>query len=661
MGSSQILVRVIRLKSQWGDPATTQYSSSVAVHSGVLSIDRIGGSLPPSCDRARPRERPVPRRGRSAACLLCACVIAVFAFAAYHQITERIVMGGVEDVEARHARLHDLGGFWLIVIQLPMSAAVVGLVYRFLRRAAPERLLRRLWAAPPRAWLLVAVCVSGLANAVWFGAVLDGGATVEDDHAYLFQASLIAQGRIAIESPWEGFGQAFVWPWMIGDPGRIASFQMPGHCFFLAIGVLLNCPWSIPVLTGMVMIAAACVAARRMFGRQTAILTALLLMASPYVLTTNGSYSASASVAMCVALVLLAASPVLCGRPSVKGAVVLGASLGLLWFVRPPTAIFCGIPIALAMVRARRDRRRWRTCLLVTGVVATLGTAPYFAYCRAATGRWSMSPGSVYGQRLTSDELSPRNIFSTDGHQFGFRIPNTVTSLVRLNCYLFGWPISLAPLAALLWLRDWRGPTGCLLATCALLIGFYCLSEKTLGWYYYEIVPCLAILGARGIVGMHRVAPLRARPGPMSRDKLPALVLAFSAAAVSITLPLTMLRHSQFTREWMAAHNWVTGEIPTRNALVLYDPAHVDRPTAIALSGMNDPQLSNRVVFARAENDPALEDALRARFPGRIVYRYSRDTISGAHRLEPVAEPDGSSTPEGRNEIRPGLVGSEGP
>lgn len=577
-----------------------------------------------------------PMRSGRARYLVLALLIAVCALALYHRITEQVVLGGASSVEQRHARLHDLGGVWLIALQLPVSAVVTGLVFLFLRGSVSPGRLRRMWAVHPRVWLACAVGISVALNAAWLGFVLDGGISVEDDHAYLFQAVLIAHGHVTLDTPWSGFGSAFCWPWTFGGLDRFASFQMPGHCFFLALGVLLKYPWVVPVLEGGVMVAATHAAARKLFGRRTAMITTLLLSTSPYVLSTNGSYSAAASVAMCVSLVLLAAAPVLKGRLQTRSAAALGATIALLWFVRPPAALICAIPIGIMMLRMAPRASRWRRNVLVTLATAAIGTAPYLAYCKAVTGAWSLSPGNVYSSRLASPEISPHNIVSSQGHDLIDWIPNVITSLVRLNCYLFGWPLSLAPLAVLVWRRAWRGPTGCLLFMCVLLFGFYCLSEKILGWYYYELMPCLAILGARGLVELSRVPLTSGSRRPMATHRATALLMACCAAAVLVTLPLSMLRRAQFVREWTAASRWVSREISEDRALVFFNPDGVDKATALALSGVNDPYLSHRIIYARSNQDPGFENDLRRRFPSRVAYRYDRDKATGMHSLRPL-------------------------
>ena len=581
---------------------------------------------------------PVVPTRRATLLLLGAVVLAILATGAYCLMLERVVFGGADGVKARHARLHDVGGAILVAIQIPLSTVVAALLFQYLRRPPWPGRVRALLAAPPRRWLLGAVAAGVLVNLVWFCAFLKGGASVEDDHTYLFQATLLSQGRLALPWPWEGFDDAFEWAWTTPDQGRYLSFQMPGHCFLLALGVLLSAPWIVPVVAGGIMAAVTHCAAREMFGRGTAILSSLLIVTSPYVLTTHSSYSLSTSSAMCVALVLLTGARVW-RRPTAPRSAALGLSIALLWFVRPPTAVACALPIFLSMVcscfsGSRRSGRR----LLIVAAVALAGLSPYFLYCRAATGGWSFSPGGVYSGRLLSSEISLDNLLSAKGHD-AIPVPNLLAMAARLNCYLFGWPLSLAPLAVLVLRRKWRGPNGWLLAACALLLGFYCVSEKFLGWYAYELMPCLAILGARGLLELRRWSRERFRGRPAVASSILTAGLASCLASAVVTMPITMARQAAFVREWMAPVRWIERQISDGEALVVFDPAATESATRQALLGTNDPDLSRRIIHARADDDAGAEELARRRFPARTPYRYHRDRRSGHQTIEKLSAP----------------------
>lgn len=602
----------------------------------------------------------VRRRNGATRLLLITFLLLAAGHVVFYLVMEHLVLGRATSVADRHARLHDLGGLFLVAWQFPLSAAVTVLFLVYFRRTITLARSRFLWAISPRRWIVGAASAATVLGATWFGIILDGGASGVDDHAYLFQAALILRGKVVLTFPWEGFSRAFTWPWMVDHAEHYSSFQMPGHCVLLTLGLLLKSAWVLPAIQGGIMVVATHYAARKMFGSRTALLASLLLVTSPYMVVTQGSYSAATSGAMCVALVLVAASRVLNGRVTVIRAAALGLSIALLWFVRPPTAAACALPIGVTMLcSCLRARARFRH-LLITIVTAVVGLMPYLLYCRAVTGGWSMSPGDVYGGRLAGPEMSWLNVFSSAGHDIVTSIPNLITAIIRLNCYLFGWPVSLAPLAILLWSRTWRSPNGWLLATCGLLFAFYCLSEKILGWYLYELIPCLAILGARGVLELKRWTRRR-RPGRHgSAMWISALVLASCAGAVTVTLPATMLRQAYFVREWTAPIRWIAEQIPRGQAIVFFDARIMDGATRHVLSGTNDPYLTARIIYARSGEDPNLIALVRHHFPARTAYQYSRDRVSGAHSLEllPPLRPEGACrTPsEPQHVFPPNLV-----
>ncbi len=595
-------------------------------------------TLSPDVQSAKPMVSALPDLRASGATSglrwLALLIFIALTHVAYHQLFSRMVIENAESYTERHERLHDYGGLLLIAWQIPLSAIVLYLIYRELRNHAPGRLLRRLFAAAPGKWMCSFVCLTTAFGILWSGVVLGGQSSVEDDDTYLFQAALIAQGQLDLPFPWPEFPQSFQWSWMADAPDRYYSFQMPGHCIVLAIGVLLRAPWMMTLFATTVMCIFTHLTARRMYGRRTAILTTILLATSPYLLVTQSTYSAAVTGAACVAIVFWAGTRLL-DRSTAFDAIYTGLAIGLLWFVRPPTAAFVAIPFGLIMLREILQRKAKAAHLAIVVITSIVALLPYFIYCRAISDppHWTLSPGDTYSERLASPEISLKNITSNEGHERIKSIPNAIISLVRLNTYLFGWPLSLIPIGFLLVQRKWYGHNAWLLASCFILLGFYCLSEKILGWYYYELMPCAAILGARATIEFRKWLSMRGCGRIRARRTVSAIIASACLASLLISVPLTMARQWHFVWDWSEPINWLNTQIPEGEALVLIDFEQTDAQARTALLGDNDPFLKNRIVCAKSMGNHAIDANVRNKFPNRATYKYRCNPKSGEHTL----------------------------
>jgi hypothetical protein len=582
-----------------------------------------------------PRLRLAARLGAIALSLLILHFIYQFAF-------QRLILDRAVSFADRHERLHDYGGLFLVAWQVPLSALTLLLLYKTLRPAANAKPLRRLAAAKPARWMTAATLLTAILGAFWSAIVLNGQSSVEDDDTYLFQADLIANGVLELPFPWPEFNQSFKWSWLADAPDRYFSFQMPGHCFLLAAGHLLNTPWLMPVLAVSAMIFLTCLTARQAFGRRTAILTAALLATSPYVLETQSSYSAATTGAAGVALLLYCGVRLL-QKPTFILAIATGLAIGLLWFIRPPTAAFFALPLGLIMLTRVVRRQFHLTHLVVVVATSLLALFPYLLYCRALSDppTWSLSPGGIYSERLTSPEISLLNVLSSDGHEHFKLVPNPLTSLVRLNTYIHGWPVSLIPVVILLWRRKWRGLNAWLLASCAMLFGFYAMSEKILGWYHFELMPCFAILAARSLIEIRKWLTDKYRDRAKSRHAINTLFASACLVAFLVTVPLVMSRQWRFVKDWSEPINWINSRIPEENTLVFINYPQTDMQARTALLGSNDPFLTNRIVYARSYHNPSVDAKVIAHFSDRNVYEYTCPPDTGKHQLVPI--PDGQT------------------
>ena len=272
----------------------------------------------------------------------------------------------------------------------------------------------------------------------------------DDEQAYLFQARVMAGGRLTAPSP---DARPFYDNIFLVNDGRWYAQYPVGSPLLLAAGVRAGDPWLIPpLLIGLAVLLTAD-AARRLAGPGAAVATAVLAATSPFLLGVGGTLLAHAACLAALAGFLSAGLRATGrhGRPGWAAAAALAFGWAVL--VRPSSAVMVGLPlIGLLGVRLARSRRRLACAAAFFGVGAVM-LGVQLAVNTGLTGHPLHSGYVAYWQ--------PREGWRSP---FGFgRFPwgllhtpriawgNLWHNLVRLNAWLLGWPASLAVAAAGLW------------------------------------------------------------------------------------------------------------------------------------------------------------------------------------------------------------------
>ncbi len=320
--------------------------------------------------------------------------------------------------------------------------------------------------------------------------------------AQRFHANILLGGHLFARG--ESHPEFFSFTGVLDRDGRWYSAYPIGGPALLALGMALNATWLVnPILTaltacGLYRFAAAA------FGEGAARASALLFALSPFVLIMGGSEMnhvgtlALATLAL-VALASWASAPD--GKAAARAAALIGFAVGGMATIRPLDAVAVGAVVGLFQLAVLlRDRGR-APSLLVQLAVGALPVA-WLLYANAHTTGQPLLFGyeALYGP----------------GHRVGFHVdpygvPHTPThgliitsaSLMRLNRYLFEWPVpGLLPiLAALVALRR---PTRWDVLLCGLIGAI--LFAYALYWadsffagprYLYSAVPAFLVFAAR--------------------------------------------------------------------------------------------------------------------------------------------------------------------
>ena len=240
----------------------------------------------------------------------------------------------------------------------------------------------------------------GVINALlvwwWVGWYRNPAPMVQDEAAYLLQASLFARGR------WTGtvppLPEFFAQMHVLTEP-VLASKYPPGFSLLLAPFVAMGFPtlglMTFAGITGGLIF----VLARRVAGGPVALLTWVLWSSGSAVLRYQASFlSQAATVWLWLATLYLVLEYRAHRRP--WALVSMGTCIGMLAITRPVTAVALAIPVGIIVTRDVWRARAWRPLTLAT-LIATIIVAILPLQNHMTTGDWRRSPLVTYSEKYT--------------------------------------------------------------------------------------------------------------------------------------------------------------------------------------------------------------------------------------------------------------------
>lgn len=242
---------------------------------------------------------------------------------------------------------------------------------------------------------------------------------VVDESCYSFQAHIFRTGR-AIADPLPGAtanvqdtpAELNYQNHVLTQRGWFTHFP-PGWPALLVVGQWVGAPWILNPLCGLIVLALMWTIARRTFSSDTAQLSILMAVLSPFFLVNS---MRSLSHMPCSALVAGACALVFRGLARKQLLPLAGAFALLAWAltIRPYTAFAEAVVLGGAALWYSREDRRFATQIAAAGAIAGLAAAlVLLAYNHATTGHAAVSP---YAARVGSDvpselTFNPRLIF----------------------------------------------------------------------------------------------------------------------------------------------------------------------------------------------------------------------------------------------------------
>jgi len=389
--------------------------------------------------------------------------------------------------------------FMVIAVCALLIAVVI------LQRMGIESRLRRL--RPSRMPRLEGVLIYLIAVAA-FGVLVyiahnvnQGVPHVPDEVSYVFQAKILASFHLTAPIPPVRDAFEYFYPSLLVDSGgRWASIYPFGHPLMLAIGQLVGAIWLIPPILGALSIVLIYAVGKRIHGTQVGIIAAALLAFSPFFqMTASNLMSHNTAVFYILACLFLMTVR---WRSKWLSYGLAGVCFGLLLNTRPLTATALVPPFALLFLydfvsgRGQRVAVLKRSVSFAAGVLLMLGAL--YLYNLGTTG--SLDTG--YGTNTSLETV----IGFGEKNSVARGMQNEQVQLAALLPILNGWPLLVG--LAFLFLPFTLGGRShwdvFLLAAALFGIGVWTAYESN-GLmhgprYWYEAMPFLMLLAARGLV-----------------------------------------------------------------------------------------------------------------------------------------------------------------
>lgn len=403
-----------------------------------------------------------------------------------------------------------------LAVMLPI---VIFLILAFEDIAAKPLIRFGRWLLHPRRirfLLPILLLVTGTLITLTTLWVLDKQPLTDDENIYLFQSRIFASGRLALPSLADTEplnDRLFEDNVFMVNNGKIFGQYPLGHSALLLPAYLLGWPQLATLISALLAVLGIFVLASRIYGRGFGLVAGLLMAISPMFLATSST--------------ILSHTPVLClvtwfyyfsyrtwKEDHWRPALLAGICFFLAFQIRSATALLAAGPtgIVLAVFLLRDYRRHWRKiALLATMVTLTLAVTFLLNY---------LINGSIFKTNYHAAWGEGRTPFQ---HPFGFGkgawhiihtpgqgLWNTVNNLLRLDWWLFGWPISLVFVVAWLWRRDkraieWIG-LGTMLFTFATYFFYFWPGIADTGpVLYFELLAILILLTVSGMEATPRL------------------------------------------------------------------------------------------------------------------------------------------------------------
>jgi|GEM_PF-815595 len=525
-----------------------------------------------------------------------------------------------------------------------------------------------------RTFLIVALACAVLSSCLLNGIVFECFPNIIDEIALVFQAKLLASGRLFANTP--DLIDFFDLEFIVADGPRWYGKYFLGPSLAIVPGIWVGAAWLVNPLLGGVAILLVYAIGRNLLNEKIARVATVLMVISPFRVTT---FATMMSHPVClVVLGLFALSMIKWVREPgrVGWAWAAGASLGFAVNCRPLTAVMMGTVVGVAALYAMPWRQfRWQT-LVAFMIPLAFFAAVFLGYNKALTGdvwvtpftKWSPTDRLGFGPDMGL-EYWPE----TDrGHTLQKALfKNSFFNVEGLSNHLTGWRnTSLVLLLWALFCGFWPKRTWALGGSVAVLMLaylFYVTHSTLMGQprYWSESMPMMFLLVAIALVSVRRYVPVVCR----WLDIRPAVRTGRSAcwlAGLMLTLWGIPHAYGLIINEWgftWQSRGWrhrvytEAKDAGLDHALIFIETGYYratesdEGPDEYQYDFIrNDPDLNGPIIYARDLGERNAE--LMRRYPGRKAYRFVRGRVREEDRLVLIS-PEGFEAANGAQVARP--------
>jgi hypothetical protein len=422
------------------------------------------------------------------------------------------------------------------------------------------RIGKRVRAIPTFWFALGAALLSACITLGFSFFVLEGKPNLIDGMVQLLQAKFLATGHLA--GPVDRFTEFWQAQNSLVTANGWVSQYPPGYISFLALGMRLGVPGAIgPFFVGVTVLFTA-LAAERLLRDDviSARLGILALALSPFLIGLAGDYMNHIGAAAFISIALFCALVTL-ERDNVAWPMLTGLAIGVVFSIRPLTAIVASLLVAFIWMERREDDSVGDRIvrLLRRSAPATVGIAPILialaAYNRHFFGSalrfgYVASTGPLVGLGFHQD---PTGQFYGPIQALGY----TSTDLVTLSLYLLETPI---PVVVLIGVFFFLAPR---LSRGEVIIALWALLPVIANVFYWhhgnfmgprmlnEAAPAWVLLTTIAAVGLVRRIPRNKAFG--NYHPRAALVMTLIVAWLSGILFLGPQRLTSYGGRWLAS------------------------------------------------------------------------------------------------------------
>jgi 4-amino-4-deoxy-L-arabinose transferase-like glycosyltransferase len=266
---------------------------------------------------------------------------------------------------------------------------------------------------------------------------------LEDELAYLYQARIFANGEIT--APMPDYYYAYWQPFIItnhDDGVRFGKYH-PGWPALLAVGVLLGQAWVINAFVSALTVALTYRLGREIFNEDVGLMGALLVTFSPMALLLNGTLMSHTSALFFTTTFIYGYWRITQSKHQIRWAVLSGVALGLVFTIRPTTAVAVALPFVLhtvIMLILRLDSpRTWfkhakPSIVLALMTLLFVPSMPLFNYAT-----WGDPTQNLYLLVWEYDTLGFGEGYGVAGHSIAKGVRNMVFDLSMFTADVFGW------------------------------------------------------------------------------------------------------------------------------------------------------------------------------------------------------------------------------